>query len=232
VEGTTTIILQDALNQNYVFSSEQYSLDYTGVFLETTLPYLSNGDSNTIAVGGHYYRGLLSSANHITFQYLNGLSYVSLSTTTYNTDDILQQYYDGQKVTYTLGYAISGNQYFAISTLTAAGLPEFLEFSVLAPANQGNTYTFNNVTIYASGKLGPTGITGPTGSKGLDGTATHTGATGPTGSTGPTGLQGVAGTATNTGATGRTGPTGNTGPTGDASTVTGTTGFTGVTGPA
>jgi len=213
------------------------------VFLETSLPDFAPGDPNNIRVGGNNYWGVVAGTT-IVFNYTptGGGPPVSLGVQTYIPGDVLQQFYDGTNVRFTLVRPSIG-PYYNFTTLISLGKSfELLYIGVETVYTFGLTlYTFNQVNIYATSLPleGPTGITGPTGELGPAGTATNTGATGPTGNngvtgaTGHTGQQGIAGTATNTGATGPTGNnggTGSTGPTGPDGFAT-NTGATGATGP-
>ena len=208
--GTVILDVDDLFSPEGVQSSDYIATNTSGIFLNTTLPNLANDDLNTVHVGGEFYYGLLASTNQIEFNYLNATVPIPLSTTSYQAGDVLQQFYDGTTVTYTL--LRSNNPYFTISTPLLVGGSERLKIEVIYPTSEaGRTYRFDNVTIYATGRMGPTGLTGATGSASfVTGPTGNQGVTGPTGQQGPTGFQGLSYTVAAQGPTG----TGSSGPTG------------------
>lgn len=246
VLGPTTVLLHDNV-LDIVESAEQFDLTTTGVFLETSLPRFVPGDFNNIRVGGNNYWAVVAGTT-IVFYYTptGGGAPVTLVGQTFAAGDVLQQFYDGTNVRFTLVRPTTGPYYSLTTPISLGESSESLYIGMETVNTPGIQYTFNQVNIYATSLplTGPTGIAGATGEQGSAGTATNTGATGPTGMdgvTGFTGPTGPVGIATNTGATGPTGVTGATGPTGPEGfasntgatgpTGNGDTGATGPTGP-
>jgi hypothetical protein len=222
--GPTSFII----TANQYITSNHYNIQISGLFIQTSLPLISNGNTDTIYVGGNNYYTELTPPNIITFYDYNGnmVGYPQI----YTTGDILQEIYDGDTVSFVLSNDYRGVYYIATTPLLK--IDELLYIGAFSGSPpQINNYTFQDVNIYQTGFHGSTGVTGTTGvtgPAGVSGYSTNTGSTGSTGYTGPAGLPGYS---TNTGATGPDGYTGSTGYTGPAG-ANGYSTNTGATGPS
>ena len=258
----TSAITNGSLTNNYFNSVESYGINASsGVYFQFN-PSVSLGALDTIRVG-LLPRGTIAFAtpsttpcfkitqagtNLLTIQFEVGSSIYNFTGlgSVGDSSSLCSAYWDG--VTIYAQVVNSSGTYTVSAPFSNTNSLQLVGTAVTTSTTGLTPFTLQNIRIYPTGKLGPTGVTGPTGSPGVTGRTGPTGVdgvtgrtgptgvTGPTGfgATGPTGLTGPAGTGF-TGPTGSTGPTGITGPTGkygDTGT-TGPTGFgaTGLTGP-
>ena len=226
----------------YINSIEYYNIKSNGLYLSCTVPKIVYNTS--FNENGSIFIGLADSRNnnllyygHITYTgNTPNIRFVSpngssVNTITFSTGDIFSIYIDANNVIFNIG-SNGDSETYNISDVNKF-LKLYIGYDNLTSI--ATNYTISNISLYTSGKIGPTGaastVTGPTGisitgPKGSDSTVT-----GPTGKgmTGPTGAQGIPGTSSLTGATGPTGKS-VTGPTGQqGSSVTGPTGSIGPT---
>jgi hypothetical protein len=143
VLGPTTILLHDDV-LDIVESAEQFDLTTTGVFLEVSLPGFAPGDLNSIRVGGNNYWGVVSGTT-IVFYYTptGGGPPVTVGAQTYVAGDVLQQFYDGVNVRFTLVHPITGPYYSLTTPISLGNSFESLYIGVEAVFTFGLTlYTF------------------------------------------------------------------------------------------
>jgi hypothetical protein len=144
-----------------VDSQELFSVDVNGIYLQFSLPAVTaSGNVLSVGFGGSpFYLGYyleLTATNSISFEFVpqNGPHDV-IVTTTYTPGDIASLYYDGTNMFFYLGGTLVGT-----GTQLITGLHGFRCQYNATIDNQ--TYQFDNVSIFVTGKKGADGEAGTT----------------------------------------------------------------------
>ena len=215
-----------------VTSVETYNITTTGIQLRFTLNSAAFTGSNELSIG--FYANFYDYA--VNFIFTNGTILGRDGGTTFFTSS---SFANGPNIFMIVGdsqtlffFNLTTGDYYGSTAVQSFPL-QFYAYGYAPlddPYANISTYDVTNVSIVASGKIGPAGSNGVTGPTGATGPAGSNGVTGPTGATGPAGSNGVTGPSGATGPQGSTGPTGATGPQA-ATGPTGATGPQGNTGP-
>jgi hypothetical protein len=165
---SSTSFILNGLAGDGLGSVESYSAISSGLYIQTTLPAVDNGDCMRIG-GEHYGAKLQVSGGNTTIEIYANYDIDLITTQQYSNGDLFTITYDGEAVIFRL-YSGSTNYYSSARISYYTGFTtDKLTFGRLQNSF-GSNYQFDQVNIFPTGVIGATGPTGETGSQGDTGT--------------------------------------------------------------
>ena len=151
----------DAIHPCIVSTAETFNTQHQGLYVQTSIPGVVPGsgdilamfviDLNTSQACGFFFAEL---SGDLVWEARSNTG-TSIASGTYDAGDIFSIYIDSQKA-----YFYKKGEYLCEDTIPSNIIYQYL--SGLSQTLNTNTYTFENVRMYPTGKLGPTGPTGTT----------------------------------------------------------------------